>query len=132
MTKNEKKQTLFKKLYNNWKNIIKSWMLENAERRAIIKIEGSVTEAKNDVYDIIEKQKEMLCNITDFNHVEFANLMKKLESNMKNLEYLGTLWMKLFWVNINTDVEWDVWSFIEEAQTQQNQKDDNKDKNEGK
>lgn len=107
--------TLFKKLYQNGKNIIKSWALDNVQRRAMIKIEGSITESKRDAYDLIEKQKEMLCDIANFDHIEFAKSMKTFESTMANLVILQEMMTNLFWVSPDIDIDGDVWQYIKEA-----------------
>jgi len=107
------KTTLFKKLYQNGKQIIKNWSLANIERMSMIKLQSSIAATKNEVYDLIEKQKQMLCDIEKFDHVEFAKLTKQLMSKQQDLEILNGISEKLFGVSDDIYIEWNVREILE-------------------
>lgn len=113
--------TLFKKLYQNGKNIIKSGALDNIERKSKIKIESSIAETKALAYDAIEAQTQMLCDIEKFDHVAFAKSRKELANHKTNLEYLAELMLKLFGDKIDVSIDGDVWDVAELANKNQNQ-----------
>lgn len=109
-----KKTTLFRELYKSWKQIIKNRSLANNERIAIIKIQSSIAATKNDVYDLIEKQKSILCDIEKFDHIEFLKITDQLTKKKQDLDSLNDIMKKLFSIEEDISIEWDVWWTIEE------------------
>ncbi len=122
--------TLFKKLYQNGKNLIKSWALDNIERKAKIKIESSIAETKALAYDAIEAQTQMLCDIEKFDHVAFAKSRKELANHKTNLEYLWELMLKLFAEKVDVSIDGDVWDVAEAVKKQGQNQNNNADQKE--
>lgn len=104
---------LFKKLYQQGKNISKSGVYENLARKSKIKIEASIVETVTKILDLQIKQKQMLCDIENFNHVDFWRIGKELLDLEQSLDVLEEVLFKLFGVE-SDNTFWDVWDMVEE------------------
>ena len=95
--------TLFKKLYQQGKQISKSGVFETLARKSKIKTESSIVETVTQILDIQQKQKLMLCDIENFNHIEFGKLWKELLDLKQSLVVLEEILLKLFWEKQEND-----------------------------
>ena len=84
------KQNLFQKLYKDWKNILQSWALKNAQAKMSSKINWSIVLAHEEVDNSTSKIRDMLCSIKEwkFEHTEYVKL--KMEIN-KQKEIINDL-----------------------------------------
>lgn len=104
---------LFKKLYQQGKQISKSGVFETLARKSKIKLESSIVGTVDTILDLQLKQKQMLCDIENFDHIEFWKIWKELIDLRQSLTVLEEILFKLFGEK-QANTFGDVWVMIEE------------------
>lgn len=105
---------LFEKLYKSGKELVKKWAIGVATRKAKIKISSSLNETESQIYDILERQKEMLANIDWFNHIEFWKLEKERLDLLESIDVLKDMYNRLFDEEYLITPPNDIWEYFDE------------------
>jgi len=79
----------------------------------MMKIESTINETESQVYEIVEKQKEMLSDVTQLDHIEFAKIELDKKNKEAQIEVLLEVYKKLFNVDYKTIGNLSAWEFYE-------------------